>query len=851
MPDTDDSPASLVAQACQALFPPGQTVELRVLSIAGRGSHNASGWFDDHDALAKAALGYEHRSPEGIYITLNPADPICLNRRRNRVKEWAKGATSDKEILRRHWLPIDLDTVRPSGMSCTDTELTAAQEMARAITQYLEGELGFPPGVRAHSGNGFHLLYRVDLPNDESAKQLLTTCLQALHARFSNDAVLVDKTTFNASRIFKLYGTVARKGEHSEERPHRRSRLWKTKGEFPVFANLGIVTSAMLDALTTLAPSAAPAPSKRKKGKKASHQADGGKFKFDLDEWLQRNEVNILRSEPWDGGVRHILTACLFDDSHTNTSACIGRTQTGAIYYRCQHDSCSSRAWKDARELYRHTEPAHVHTAVHPSRRDDDAEDGDDPWQLARTLLDELYVDGDTGEVMLRRHRQSYHQYSRRRHRYRPLSDDAIRVVATRWLGDRVERVTVRRTYDLLNCLAALVTLPCDLEAPFVSRIDTAAASIVAEPEARHWITLTNGILDLDAVLAGDPVDKCLRAHTCDWFTLTALPFAFPVRAHLLEHPAWDAFLHATFEGDATRIELLQEAFGSCLYPDSGLEHFFVFHGAGRNGKSTILNVLTALLGEENVSCLSPAQLADPVMLTQLYGKLANLCGDMPEIEKVEEGVLKAIVSRDLVQARQLYKGPIQFRPAAKLFFASNTLPRFVDTSLGIWRRMILVPFDRVVPFTDVDLHLIKTLRTEMPGILWWALEGMRRLQANHRFTASPRCIQAIREYRLACFPIYSFLEECTQAQGQVQSQALWKAYRQWCYAFGLKRPKPLHTFIRDVVAFMPHVQYTRPSKGMEGRMLIYGLSLVPDLDFSGAPGPEHLDHSNDDRWDV
>jgi hypothetical protein len=86
---------------------------------------------------------------------------------------------------------------------------------------------GWPEPVVGDSGNGYHLLYRIDLPNDRGSLELVKGVLEALAFKFSDEAVEVDTTTCNAARIWKLYGTTARKGDDAGDRPHRRSRLLK------------------------------------------------------------------------------------------------------------------------------------------------------------------------------------------------------------------------------------------------------------------------------------------------------------------------------------------------------------------------------------------------------------------------------------------------------------------------------------------------------------------------------------------------------------------------------------------------------------------------------------------------
>jgi hypothetical protein len=161
-----------------------------------------------------------------VYVTLNPVEPVLIARAQNKVKRYPKATTSDADIARRRWLPLDFDPVRPADVSATDEEKKAALWRAREVRDYLV-EQSWPGPVVGDSGNGAHLLYRVDLPNDRESLELVKGILEALALKFSDRTVEVDTTTCNAARIWKLYGTTARKGDDTGDRPHRRSRLLK------------------------------------------------------------------------------------------------------------------------------------------------------------------------------------------------------------------------------------------------------------------------------------------------------------------------------------------------------------------------------------------------------------------------------------------------------------------------------------------------------------------------------------------------------------------------------------------------------------------------------------------------
>jgi hypothetical protein len=147
------------------------------------------------------------------------------------LEPWAKHTTGDTDIRARRWLPLDFDPKRASGISSTDEEHEAAIERARQCRDFLVLN-DWPEPIVADSGNGAHLLFRIDLPNDDNARTLLQRLLESLAVQFSDDVVAVDRTTFNAARIWKLYGTPARKGEATADRPHRLARIL----EYPPWA---------------------------------------------------------------------------------------------------------------------------------------------------------------------------------------------------------------------------------------------------------------------------------------------------------------------------------------------------------------------------------------------------------------------------------------------------------------------------------------------------------------------------------------------------------------------------------------------------------------------------------------
>jgi len=235
----------------------GQVGELRI--IRKETDQNGrklidSAYVDNGHAFVAAAARIHPSYATGAYLTMNPVDPaappLALKKDGTPRRPFNKGATraykgdttADEHILARRHLLIDIDAANPTGVSATDQERAAALLRRDEIRAYLDNLGWAPPRVETSSGNGGGLLYDIDLPNDEDAKQLVKRVLEALAARFTTPAATVDVANSNAARITRIPGTVTAKGDHTLERPWRRATATYPEGA-------GVVNRAQLEAL--------------------------------------------------------------------------------------------------------------------------------------------------------------------------------------------------------------------------------------------------------------------------------------------------------------------------------------------------------------------------------------------------------------------------------------------------------------------------------------------------------------------------------------------------------------------------------------------------------------------------
>src|SRR4029453_1444058 len=194
-----------VIAAIRVVAEPGGVFEVRVLDGVMDGERRAltySGYFNDAKRAAEALALL--RSAGGIYITMNPVEPSLLARSVNKLRVASKNCTTaDHNIIRRNWLLFDFDAVRAAGIAASDSEHRAALALAEQARDWLT-EQGFPLPAFCDSGNGGHLLYRVEIPGDDAG--LVEQCLKVMARRWDTDAVHVDVTVFNPARIVRLYG---------------------------------------------------------------------------------------------------------------------------------------------------------------------------------------------------------------------------------------------------------------------------------------------------------------------------------------------------------------------------------------------------------------------------------------------------------------------------------------------------------------------------------------------------------------------------------------------------------------------------------------------------------------------
>lgn len=302
------------------------------------------------------------------------------------------------------------------------------------------------------------------------------------------------------------------------------------------------------------------------------------------------------------------------------------------------------------------------------------------------------------------------------------------------------------------------------------------------------------------------------------------------------ECPIWLKFLDDVFMGDVELIEFIQKAVGYSLTGRTDEQCLFLLIGTGSNGKTTLLEVLHALLG--TFAHTAPFATFQRSFTQTMSNDLAALAGKRfvsasePNAgATLDESRIKTITGGDPITARFLHKEFFTFHPVCTLWLGVNHLPRVKDDSEGFWRRVRRVNFK--VKFADSvqnptstlkpkDKALLAKLMDELPGILAWAVEGSKKWYANGLSTPAA-VMKATAQYQQDSDPLHNFLQlRCEEIEGaHVPEDSLYRAYVDDCMQRHLRKYEILagtrfHERMR--------VQYTR--RVVQGRQSYSGLKL-------------------------
>lgn len=272
-------------------------------------------------------------------------------------------------------------------------------------------------------------------------------------------------------------------------------------------------------------------------------------------------------------------------------------------------------------------------------------------------------------------------------------------------------------------------------------------------------------------------------------FLTYQLPFEFDEGAAC---PKWQAFLDEVLpDADRSRQKILAEFVGYVFARHLKLEKCLILYGSGANGKSVVFEVISELLGPENVASVSLESLSkSEYYRATLANKLLNYSSEISTRLQAEK--FKQLTSGEPIEARLPYGQPMTLRNYARLAFNSNELPRDVEHSEAFFRRFLILPFEVTIPVDRRDPNLAqRIIKAELSGVFNWVLQGLTRLLKQNGFTRSAAVDKALDSFRRESDSVAMFVEDegyQRSARNATYLKALYQEYRTYCYDNGFRQ---------------------------------------------------------------
>jgi len=701
------------------------------------------GYFDDYQKADKYIA--EHQNWD-IYLTPQILNPSLIQRAPNTMIR-ANERTTDEHVLGYRYLLLDLDprqrladgriVERPPGVSSINEEHDAAISLARQIIS----EIGLSEEnyLLVDSGNGAHVYIVLESGIQAPAIKAATEGIKTI---YETDLVKVDPTVSNPARLMRAPGSMNHRG--GIKRPckylHVPEHLIPVDYEF----------------IAALKIEAVQEPRQRARG----------------DEDLAEKIANQLGFETKKLGPKYILRECPFCKS-SDRSAVVGRVgEDGGYYFKCHHKRCKNKRWADLK--------AHVGLAT--GRLDNVRkvlkEQGKEALEIpeVQAEISKLKAAGDLHKLedTCKEIGLAYKALKAAARKPFAIAQD----LADGWIREhhiKTDRLT-RTIYfyqegvyvDASDFIAGLI------DEKFRGINTNAFINNVLDYIRRHslydfddsWLALDNGLID--------PQSLEVIGFSPDVVTRIRLNAVYDPSA---ECPKWTKFL-GECESDPV---LLQEAGGYPLLPGYPHQRAIMLLGGGGQGKSVFLRVICEILSPTNVSAASLQSLIDNRFATSdLYGRIANISGDIPDMALSNTGTFKALTGDDRIRAEKKGKDAFEFWNRAKLLFSANQLPPTKDKSSGYMRRWILIDFNRAM-VKDPNPRLTAELLTEKAGILNWMLQGAK--QVNEKgFSYTTDSEEMARRYIERSEPVVKFLEACCEEDFDEfePSKNVFSAYNTW-----------------------------------------------------------------------
>ena len=562
-----------------------------------------------------------------------------------------------------------------------------------------------------------------------------------------------------------------------------------------------------------------------------------------VDSYLQHYGIPF-REKKDSSKTLYLLEKCLFNSDHGPWQSSIVVPANGPITYQCFHSSCSRHTWKEARKIISGDQSIAQFC------------DGFDPdWTPPKTTGSGLFsgdaiidfiqnekennpVYGPNGELVpppsqidwrefyvkksgrdefvplylvryLQRYLYPFANTTKQFWQYKdgvwkPYSDSLIRQHITRALKEKIQG---RMTDNVIKILE-----------------DETYVHEEKWDQNPLFINCRSGMIDInnDKILPHDP----------KYLSRAQLPVCYDPKQESIR---WFEFLKNIFPEDFAdpkdlksymmKHYLLQQWFGYCLLRNNRFHQALFLYGTGSNGKSTVIEVLQAMIGETNVSNLTLSDLCQRFKIQHLQGKMVNLATETGSRDPLSMETFKTIVAGEKISAERKFGDVFEFRPYVKFCVSMNDTPVIADKSHGFERRLIVLSFNRRIEKHEIIPNMKEHIIEEIDGVFIWAIRGLQDLLKRNCFYIGDTIGEDTDQFMKTVNPLLIFGEECCEfgPDYETEPQALWDNYKSWCED-GKNRPLGRNNFYNQILAQYPNVKKERT----EIQRLFRGVRLRP-----------------------
>lgn len=302
-------------------------------------------------------------------------------------------------------------------------------------------------------------------------------------------------------------------------------------------------------------------------------------------------------------------------------------------------------------------------------------------------------------------------------------------------------------------------------------------------PADARYIGFKNGVLDV--------VTMELQPFTPEMIITNRIPWNYDPTAY---NELADKTLNKLACNDNVIRALLEECIGYCFYRRNELGKAFILTGDKSNGKSTFLDCVKAILGEQNISALDLKELGDRFSTSMMFGKLANIGDDIGDdfLQGSQVSIFKKVVTGNRIKAERKGQDPFEFNPYIKLLFSANDIPRMKDKTGAVLRRLVIIPFNarfsKYLPSGDLDPEYNPYIKYELieqssiEYLIRLGVDGLKRIIENNEFTKSEKVQQQLEEYENENNPIKAFIDDCGIEMIENEPTAdVYKRYQVFC----------------------------------------------------------------------